>query len=84
MSEFETLNTELAANLKQRKTLVRSIAEMEKDYLHDRINPDLAIDQITDWKFDLFILNKEAHRIIRKMFKVDPNQGAELEDLSTD
>jgi hypothetical protein len=84
MSEFETLHAQLAENLDKRKTLVRSIIEMEREYLHDRVNPDLAIDQITDWKFDLFILNKEANRIMRKMFKIDPHQAAELEDLSTD
>lgn len=84
MSEFEILHAQLAENLEKRKTLNRSITEMKREYYLDRINPDLAIDQITDWEFDLYILHKEANRIMRKMFKIDPHQAAELEDLSTD
>lgn len=84
MSEFETLHAQLAENLEKRKVLTRKIVEMEKELFQDLIYIDVAVDQITDWKFDLYILHKEANRIVRKMFKVDPHQAAELEDLSTD
>ncbi len=77
MSLFETLEADLAVNIAERKVLVRSIIEMEKSYLTDTINPDNAIEQITDWEFDLFILNKEANRILRKMLKADPQKYVE-------
>lgn len=82
MSLFETLEADLAENLAKRKVLVRSIIEMEKSYNHDEINPDEAIDQITDWKFDLFILNKEANRIIRKMMECEEAPADPYTDLS--
>lgn len=82
MSLFETLHAQLAINTDARRTLVRSITEMKREYYSDRINPDDAIDQITDWEFDLYILNKEAERTLRKMFKADPQKYSET-DLST-
>ena len=84
MSLFETLEADLAENLAKRNVLVRSIIEMEKSYNHDQINPDEAIDKITDWKFDLYILNKEANRIIRKMVKAEDAPADPYVDLSTD
>lgn len=84
MSEFEALHAQLAENLEKRKNLTRLILEMKKEYYQDNMDLYVLTDQLVDWEFDLFILQKEANRIMRKMFKVDPHQAAELEDLSTD
>ena len=84
MSEFENLHAQLAENLKKRQVLTRFIMEMQKSYYREEINPGFAVEQITDWQFDHYILRKEANRIMRKMFKVDTHQAAKLEDLPTD
>lgn len=81
MSVFETLHAQLAINTEARRNLTRSIVYMQNEMLSDRINPDLAVDQITDLEFDLFILNKEADRTLRQMFKADPQKYVE-EDIA--